>query len=82
MAHLLLGFVLGDTVALLNPPEQLLALAGDHVDVVVGELAPLFLDLARQLFPGAFDTIVVHGVVLSFHRCPGRDAQSFGASER
>ena len=58
---LALGLVLGDTVALLDASKQLVALAGDHVQVVVGELAPLLLDLALDLLPISFDTVFVHG---------------------
>jgi hypothetical protein len=32
--------------------------------IVVGQLAPLFVDLAAQLLPVAFDAVPVHGVLL------------------
>ena len=57
---LLLGLVLGDPVLLLDLADELVALAGDDVDVVVGELAPLLLHLARELLPVAFDAVPVH----------------------
>src|SRR5262245_31579255 len=60
LVQLLLGFVLGDAVLLLDPSGQLLAAAGDDVELVVGELAPLLLGLALQLLPVAFDAIPVH----------------------
>src|SRR5512140_1285798 len=53
-------FVLGEPMAFLDAPEQLVALAGDHVQVVVGELAPLLLELSLDLFPIAIDTVLVH----------------------
>src|SRR5690606_25384769 len=40
---LLLGSVAGQAFAFLELADELLALAVDHVQVVVGELAPLFL---------------------------------------
>jgi len=48
--HVLAGLVLGDAVALLNLALELIALAVDGREVVVGEVAPLLLDLARELF--------------------------------
>lgn len=59
---LALGFVLLDPIALLQPSCQLLAAAVDGVDVVVGELAPLFLDLAFELRPLPLDDVFVHDV--------------------
>jgi hypothetical protein len=46
---LLLGLVLGDAVALLNLADQLDAASFDGGEVVVGQLAPLLLNLAAQL---------------------------------
>ena len=37
---------------------------GNHVELVVGQLAPLFLDVALELLPVAFDAIPVHCAVL------------------
>src|SRR5262245_30332875 len=56
--------VLGNAVALLKPACKLGALALDHIEVVVGELAPLLLNLAFELFPVAFDAIPIHGFLL------------------
>src|SRR5665213_2946279 len=56
---LLFGLVLADAVGLLHLADQLVALAADDVELVVGELAPLFLGLALQLLPVAFDTVPV-----------------------
>jgi hypothetical protein len=52
----------GDAVVLLNPTHQLLALALDLVELVVGQLAPLLQGLAAELLPVAFDLIPVHGL--------------------
>ena len=64
VAELLFSFVLRNSVALLDLAEQLLALAGNDVQVIVGQLAPLLLDFAFELHPVAFYFVVVHGVVL------------------
>src|SRR5262245_13043775 len=60
LAHL----VLGEAVALLDFAFQLLAPAGDDVEIVVGELAPLLLDLALDLLPVPFHAVPVHVVLL------------------
>src|SRR6185295_15351665 len=57
---LALGFVLLDAVALLDLADQLVAMAAHLVELVVGELAPLFLQLARHLLPVALNAIPIH----------------------
>ena len=42
-------------ISLLKPPEELLALAGDDIEVIVGELPPLLPDLPFDLLPLPFD---------------------------
>jgi hypothetical protein len=64
---LLLGLVLGHAITFLDLAGQLGATTLDDVEVVVGELAPLRLDLALELLPVAFDAIPVH--VMSFRSC-------------
>jgi hypothetical protein len=54
------GFVLGHAIALLESAAELCALALDHVEIVIGELTPLLLNFAFELFPIAFDTIPIH----------------------
>ena len=49
-----------NAVAFLNPPLQLLSLAVDEGEIVVGQLAPLLLNLALGLFPVSFNSIPVH----------------------
>src|SRR5215813_6354677 len=72
---LALGLVLGDAVALLDAPDELVLLAVDDGDVVLGKLAPLFLDLAGHLLPVPFNTIPVHMALLSLsHVLRLRDA--------
>src|SRR5271166_4194196 len=49
-----------DPVAFLDLAFQLFALAGDDIQIVVGEIAPLLLDLALDLLPVSLDSIPVH----------------------
>src|SRR5437762_14054910 len=60
LADLALGLVLRNAVLLLNLAHQLIATTRDQVEVAVGQLAPLFLDLAFELFPVPFDAIPIH----------------------
>src|SRR5262249_29745535 len=48
-------------IAGLQLPDELVPLAGGLVQVVVGQVAPLLLDLALELLPVAFDSVPVHG---------------------
>src|SRR3990170_1870529 len=52
--------VLGDAVALLDAANELVLLAVDDRNVVLGQLAPLLLDLAGELLPVAFNAIPIH----------------------
>ncbi len=61
---LLLGLVLSNAVALLNPADQLDTATLHLVKIVVSELAPLLLNLAADLLPIAFDSIPVRGNLL------------------
>src|SRR3954454_7892389 len=61
---LTLGVILRDTIALLKPAGEFRPFALDHVEVVVGELAPLLLSLAFELFPVAFNTVPIHCLLL------------------
>src|SRR5581483_81974 len=47
-------------IDLLEPPGELLPLPGDDVELVVGQLAPLFLHLALELLPVPLHAIPVH----------------------
>jgi len=40
------------------------ALSGNHIQMIIGEFAPLLFDITLQLFPIAFDTIPVHCCLL------------------
>src|SRR5262245_49121190 len=59
------GLVLADAVVLLHVPDQLVALARDAIDVIVGQLAPLLLGLALELAPIAFNAVPVHQKLLA-----------------
>ena len=52
--------VLLEAVTFLDLAFELVALAGDAVEVIVGELAPLFFDLAFDLLPVSFDAVPIH----------------------
>jgi hypothetical protein len=62
--HLTFGFVSGNAVAFLDLADQLIALAGYHIQLVIAQFAPLLLDLAFDLVPIAFDYIPVHQSLL------------------
>src|SRR5690349_9811542 len=53
----LADLILGEAVALLNLAFELVAAAVDDIEIVIGELAPLFLHLALDLLPVPFDAI-------------------------
>ncbi len=57
---LLLGLVFCIAVALLQLARQFLALSFDDVDVIVGQLAPLLLHFAFDLFPVPLHSVPVH----------------------
>src|SRR5207249_3599023 len=57
---LLLGTILLVAVALLELAHQLVLLAADERPVVVGQFAPLRLQLPRKLIPLALEHIPVH----------------------
>src|SRR5262249_50874445 len=60
-----LGLVFGVAVPLLDLAFELITASGDHIKVIIRELAPLLLDLAFDLLPISFDTIPIHSNLLS-----------------
>jgi hypothetical protein len=56
LAHL----VLGQAVALLDLAFQLLATAVDRVEIIVRQLAPLFLHPSLDLLPVSFHAVPIH----------------------
>src|SRR5690349_12916236 len=57
---LLFRFFRGDAVELLDPAEQQVAPSRDHVELIVGQLAPLLPHVAFELLPIACDAIPIH----------------------
>src|SRR5262245_36665424 len=55
-----LGLVFGVAVLLLELPGELVPPAGDDDEVVVCQLTPLLLDLARDLLPVALQLVPIH----------------------
>ena len=60
VVNVLLDLILGEAVTLLNFSFELIAATVDGSEVIVGEFAPLLLDLACDLLPVSFNTIPIH----------------------
>src|SRR5262245_11228195 len=60
VVDVLLDPVLGITVARLNLAFELIVVAIDLGDIIIGKLAPLLLHLTAELLPAAFDAIPIH----------------------
>ena len=60
LADLALNLVLRQAIALLDDADELIALAGDHVQVVVGELILSLLNFSSHFFPLVFDIVPCH----------------------
>src|SRR5579885_903172 len=70
-----LRVLLLNAVALLDAPDQLVALAVDESEIIVSELAPLLLHLALHLLPVAGDLVPIHLVSFPLGRtCLGNRA--------
>src|SRR5580704_6419379 len=63
---LALGFFLGDAVSLLDLAYEALMLAGDHIEIVIGQLAPLLTNRSLHLSPLAFNLLRVHMKIASW----------------
>ncbi|CCM74292.1 hypothetical protein BN77_1412 [Rhizobium mesoamericanum STM3625] len=50
-----------DPVTLLDFALQLITLPGNLIKIIIGEFAPLLLDLAFHLLPISFDSVPIHG---------------------
>src|SRR2546426_1023143 len=61
---LLLRFLAGDAVRLLDRSRELLALARARVELIAGELAPVPQGVALEMLPLAFNTIPFHLIPL------------------
>ena len=62
IVDLFLGFFLGDAVFFLDLAREFLEIAFSLVDLVVRQLAPLFLGGAFDLFPFSFQYVFLHVV--------------------
>src|ERR1700687_3233730 len=62
------GVVTVNAIRFLNLADELITLAVDLRQRIVGKLAPLLLDLAAHLFPVAFYTVPIHGALLGWLR--------------
>src|SRR6266403_5101354 len=60
VVHVLVDLVLGEAVALLQLAFELFAASFDHVEIVIGEFAPLLLGGALELLPVAFNPVPIH----------------------
>src|SRR6185437_9452339 len=58
--RLALGLIARDAVSLLQLAGELIALALELVDLIVGQLAPLLLHFSLDLLPLACGTVIVH----------------------
>ena len=61
---LVLCLVPGTAVFCLHQTDDLIALAGNLVPLIAGDVAPFFLCLATQLFPITFDLVPIYGCLL------------------
>src|SRR5579864_5170211 len=62
--YLLLRFLPGDTVALLDSANKLLFSAVNHLKIIIRQLAPFFFSLSRILLPFSLNLIPIHDVLL------------------
>src|ERR1700722_341999 len=60
LAHLSLSLVARYAVAFLHPTGQHFGIALDDFQIIVGQLAPLLLNLSTDLFPLTADRVLVH----------------------
>ncbi|HUA83842.1 MAG TPA: hypothetical protein VMB85_08275 [Bryobacteraceae bacterium] len=56
------GFFPRDTVSFLKLPDQLIALAVNLIEVIVGQLTPLLFHRTFHLFPLSCDLIPIHSL--------------------
>src|SRR5437868_6806845 len=60
LVHFFLRPIFGAAVTLLDSADELVLLASNHIQVVVGQLAPFLLHFSLELFPLAFHRAPVH----------------------
>jgi hypothetical protein len=54
------AFLFVDSVSLLDSARDLIVLAGDHAQPIIGQPAPLFSHAPAELLPLSFEAIPVH----------------------
>src|SRR5262245_54434883 len=59
-----------DPVLFLKLPDQSIVISADHVQLIVGQPAPLFLHLPFELLPISFDLVPIH-FLISMIKKPG-----------
>ncbi len=62
--HLPFGFVSGDAIAFLDLADHPIALAGYHLQLIIGPLAPMLPGIAFDLLPVFFDCVSSHRSLL------------------
>ena len=60
VAHFSLRLVLRIAITILKAAFQLVLFAGNYVQIIVGQFAPLFFDLTLHLLLVAFDSVPIH----------------------
>jgi hypothetical protein len=60
LGYLTLCFFASNSIALLNLPDELIALSFNDLPVIVGQSASLLFCLPNELVPVAFDLVGVH----------------------
>jgi hypothetical protein len=65
----LANLIFREAIPFLNFAFQLILTTVDHIEIIVGELAPLLLNVAFDLLPISLDPIPVH---FSLHNSDGR----------
>src|SRR5947208_16089852 len=72
--NLMLGFVFCYSISFLDSSYQLIALAGNHIQIVIRQLAPTGFRGAFDLLPLSCHLVPVHKSLLIFHCLNGRVA--------
>jgi hypothetical protein len=58
--------VFGVAITLLKAPFELILLAGDDIEIIIGQLAPLLFHFALDLLPISFDPVPIHDLLLRY----------------
>src|ERR1700693_6110265 len=77
---ILASLVFRKAISLLNFAFQLIPATVNHIEIIVGELAPFLLNFAFDLLPISFDPIPVHLSLLDVSRGEQRCAPGTGSA--